>query len=79
MKKADILGNRIYKEIYDKAAYLEVVFSEQAEGESQEALENRYKVIVLFLLPVICSRVRAIFFLLTAQLGILLALLFFRF
>lgn len=67
--KFDPFNNLPFKQIYDDAYDLEIMLRQQAEDEGEDDLERRYKIIVLSLLPVICDRVRAIFFALAFVLG----------
>ena len=71
--KFDPFNNLPFKQIYDDAYDLEIMLRQQAEDEGEDDLERRYKIIVLSLLPVICDRVRAIFFAFALVLGFTLA------
>lgn len=73
--KFDPFNNLPFKQIYDDAYDLEIMLRQQAEDEGEDGLERRYKIIVLSLLPVICDRVRAIFFALAFVLGFTLAVI----
>lgn len=63
-------GDYSFRQAYDCCDNLEVMFRERAEHDAEDDLESCYKVVVMTLLPVICSRVRAIFFAFALMLGI---------
>lgn len=70
MKKRD----NFFKELYDECGDIEFILRYYPEDESEESLERRYKIVMMTALPILLSRVRAIFFLLTFLTGVLLAL-----
>lgn len=71
-----MFNNSVFKKVYDEAYDVEIMLCHKPEGEAQEDLERRYKIVVMELLPVICGRVRACFFLLAVILGLLLSGIF---
>ena len=72
MKKRDSFFNKLY----DEAGDIEFSLRNDADDVSDESLEKRYKIVVLTILPILLSRVRAIFFILAFLAGGLLARIF---
>lgn len=62
-----------FNKLYDEASDIEFSLRYDADDVSKESLEKRYKIVVLTILPILLSRVRAIFFLLAFLIGILMA------
>lgn len=75
-KQFDPLGNLFFKELYDECDDLAFKLRHEPDREAEENLERRYKIVVMTLLPIICSRVRAIFFTLSSMLTIFAIILF---
>lgn len=71
----NLTGNKFFKEVYEDSDKLVTVFSQKAKEEPEKSAEYRYKIIVMTLLPILCSRIRAIFFFFSTVLGFLLALI----
>lgn len=64
--------NSFFKKLYDECDDIHFEFSYDAQDEAQNDLEHRYKIIVVTILPILLSRVRAIFFTLAFLVGLLL-------
>lgn len=61
-----------FKELYDECGDIEFILRYYPEDESEESLERRYKIVMMTALPILISRVRAIFFLLAFLAGVML-------
>jgi len=70
----NLTGYKFFKRIYDESDKLAAVFSQRAKNDPEKNAEYRYKVVVMTLLPILCSRMRAVFFFCSFVLGFLLAL-----
>ncbi len=70
----DLTGNKFFKKVYDDCDELVTAFSQKAKEGPEKSAEYRYKIIVMTLLPILCSRIRAVFFFCSFVLGFLFAL-----
>ena len=67
-------GN-FFKKLYDECGDIQFILRYYPEDESKESIERRYKIVMMTALPILLSRVRAIFFLLSSFLSFLLGAL----
>ena len=64
-----------FKKLYDECDDLVFVFKYETDQETKQRAEDRYKVVMATILPILLSRMRAIFFLLAYACGFLTALI----
>ena len=70
--RALIRKKSFFSKLYDECDDLVFVFKYETDSEAKQRAEDRYKVVVATILPILLSRVRAIFFILAFAFGLLL-------
>ena len=71
--RALIRKKSFFSKLYDECDDLAFIFESYPEDKADERAEERYKVVVTTILPLLLSCVRAILFLLTFAVGLLLS------